>query len=71
MYELDFISNWQTRLILDVFHIASQRKAVDIDQVRYFGTDENGNPVNPNPNYGEVYRYQPSMSVRLGMEVSF
>lgn len=71
MYELDFISDWQTRLILDVFHIASQRKAVDIDQVSYFGTDENGNPVNPNPNYGEAYRYQPSMSMRLGMEVSF
>lgn len=70
-YDLDFISNWQTKLILDIFHIASQRKAVDIDQVRYFGTDENGNPIYPNPTYGEAYSYQPSMSMRLGMEVSF
>ena len=71
MYDLDFISNWQTKLILDIFHIASQRKPVDIDQARYFGTDENGNPIYPNSTYGEAYRYQPSMSMRLGMEVSF
>lgn len=71
MYELDFISDWQTRLILDIFHIASQRKAVDLDQVKYFGTDESGNPIYPNPTYGEAYRYQPSISMRLGMEVSF
>jgi hypothetical protein len=71
MYELNFLSPWQSKLILDVFHIASQREPVDIDQRHYFNADENGNPFNPNPTYGQAFRYQSSMSVRLGIEVSF
>ena len=64
MYNLDFLSNWHSKLILDLFHIASQEKPVDINQVKYlFGFEYQY--------YGQVYRYQPSMSVRLGMEVSF
>ena len=66
MYELPFQSTWQTKLILDLFHIASQRKPVDIDQRRY-----NDLASTNNPTYGNAYRYQPSMSVRLGMEVNF
>jgi hypothetical protein len=71
MYDLDFIADYRAKLILDVFHIASRREPVDIDQIRYFGTDENGNSVNPNATFGEAYRYQPSLSVRLGVELSF
>jgi hypothetical protein len=71
MYELNFLSSLQTKLILDLFHIASQRKEVDIDQRKFFGVDENGDPINPNPTYGQAYRYQPPMSVRLGIEVNF
>lgn len=71
MYSFDFISSIQPKLILDVFHIASQRQPVDIDQRQYLGFDTNGNPETPNPRYGQVYRYQPSMSFRLGMEVNF
>ena len=71
MYELNFEPGIQPRLILDLFHIASQREPVDLDQRKYFGIDENGNPINPNPTYGEAYRYQPSMSLRLGLEVGF
>lgn len=33
--------------------------------------DANGIPSNPNPTYGQAYRYQPPMSVRVGMEVNF
>jgi hypothetical protein len=35
------------------------------------GVDANGVPTNPNPTYGQAYRYQPPMSVRVGMEVNF
>jgi hypothetical protein len=71
MYDMDFLSSLKPRLILDVFHIASQRQSVDIDQRQYLGFDSNGNPIQPNPRYGQIYRYQPSMSLRLGLEVSF
>ncbi len=71
IYYMPILSSWQTKIILDAFHIASQRKPVDIDQQEYRGIDGNGNPVDPNPTYGQVYRYQPSMSIRLGLEVSF
>jgi hypothetical protein len=54
---------------MDIFHIASQRKPVDIDQYHYY-IDPNGNLI-PSQTYGQAYRYQPSMSVRLGLEVSF
>ena len=70
IYKLDLISALEPRLILDLFHIASRRKPVDIDQRKYF-SDENGNPVIPNQTYGQVYRYQPSFSLRLGVEVGF
>jgi hypothetical protein len=71
IYKLNFLSDIQTRIILDLFHIASQRKAVDINQQKYLGFDENGDPIYPNPSYGQAYRYQPSFSMRLGIEVSF
>jgi len=71
IYELNFLSDVQTRLMLDLFHIASQSKEVDIDQQKYLGFDENGDPINLNPTYGQAYRYQPSFSMRLGIEVSF
>ena len=71
VYDLSMPAEWRTRLILDIFHIASQQKPVDVDQQRYFGLDDNGNPAYPSPNYGLAFRYQPAMSLRLGMEVSF
>jgi hypothetical protein len=63
----------QARLILDVFHIASQRQPVAFDQKHYFKIDENGNPdpTTLNSTYGVATRYQPAMSVRLGTEVRF
>ena len=70
-YALSIISSNRSRLILDLFHIASQLEPVDINQLHYNGIDENGNPVSPNPEYGQAYRYQQPMSIRLGMEINF
>jgi hypothetical protein len=58
-------------MIQDFFHIASERKPVEIVQRHYFNVDQNGNPVDPNPNYGVPTRYQSPMSIRLGMEINF
>ena len=69
-YELPMMNLFRSRLILDLFHIASQQKPVDIDQRKY-DVDIFGNPTGLSSTYGQAYRYQPSMSVRLGMEVSF
>lgn len=73
VYDLAKLSraSWQARMILDVFHVASQRQPVDFEQLHYFNIDENGNQINPNPLYGRAIRYQPPMAVRLGLEVGF
>jgi hypothetical protein len=70
-YNLEFLSSLNSKLILDFFHIASQRKPVDVVQKKFNGIDENGTPIDPYENFGEAYRYQPSLSMRLGIEVSF
>jgi len=64
-------TSWKPRLILDIFHIASPRKAVDFEQIHYFNIDENGNQINPNSIYGRAIRYQPPMALRLGLEMRF
>ena len=69
IYEIPYLYNWNTRLILDIFNIASQRKPVDVNQYRYLITSD-GRYI-PSPSYGQAYRFQPAMSVRLGMEVNF
>jgi hypothetical protein len=53
------------RLIMDLFHIGSQRTPVSYDQVREY---EEGIA---NPTYGLPTRYQPPMTIRLGLEVDF
>ncbi|MBN1443115.1 MAG: hypothetical protein JXA90_10410, partial [Planctomycetes bacterium] len=59
------------RLTLDVFHLGSQRTAVQYDPVHYRDVDASGNQLDPNPYYGEPIRFQPPMAMRLGMEVAF
>ncbi len=63
--------NFQSRLILDVFHVGSQRAVTSVEQLHYNAIDASGNPVSPNPYYGMPLSYQPPMSVRLALEVSF
>ena len=59
------------RLILDVMHVGSRREVVDVDQVRFGALDEEGNQAFPNENFGRAMRYQPPMTLRLGLEVDF
>ena len=66
-YNVVVFADWNSKLILDVFHIGNPQKAVYIDQRRSLFVQG----TVPNPNYGQVKLYQPSMSLRLGMEVSF
>ena len=59
------------KIILNAFHISEQRKPVLIDERKYFGFDENRDATDFNPTYDQAYRYQPSFSLRFGIEVSF
>ena len=59
------------RFIVDLFHIASRRQITEQDELHYLDTDANGSPVDPNGTYGLPRRFQPPMSVRLGMEINF
>jgi hypothetical protein len=61
----------RTRLILDIFHVGSQRSPVEYDQVHYYNRLPNGMQINPNPNYGLATRFHPPMSLRLGFEIGF
>ncbi len=70
-YDLvNVLTGYHPRIIMDLFHIASNQLPVIYNQYHY-RTFENGIGSNPNPYYGLATEYQPSMSVRLGMEVSF
>ena len=59
------------RVILDVFHIGSQRKPLTYEQMHYFDVDESGNQTDPNPLYMHPTSYFPPMSGRLGLEINF
>ena len=59
------------RLVLDIFHVGSPRRAVSFDQVHYQDVDATGNQILPNPNYLRPTRYQPPMSARLGLIAAF
>lgn len=59
------------KIFLDVFHLGSRRAPLDFDQLHYFRTDENGNSIDPNPNYLVATRYFSPMSARLGFEMGF
>ena len=69
-YRLPFDGSLRTRLLLDVFHIASQKVEVDIEQWKGRLNDQ-GEFDYLYDDYGKAFRYQPPTSVRLGVEVSF
>jgi len=60
-YDLNYITNqrFEQKVILDILHAFSNRKAV------HFETN------NTNPNFMEALRYQPPMTIRLGVELEF
>jgi hypothetical protein len=59
------------RATLDWLHVGSPRRPVWLEQVQYVSEDANGNPINPNPTYGQVRSYQPPTQARLGVEFAF
>jgi hypothetical protein len=59
------------RATLDWLHVGSPRTPVWIEQFHYVDQDANGNPINPNPTYGQVRSYQPPTQARLGVEFTF
>lgn len=63
--------DYHVRFILDVFHVASRKKAVNYDQLHYFNIDQNGAQIDPNPTYNLPTSFQPPMSFRFGFEISF
>jgi carboxypeptidase family protein/TonB-dependent receptor-like protein len=66
-----FGSSVRPRVILDLLHLASARRAVTVDQHHYSALDGQGNQTAPNPNYLKPTRHQPPMSVRLGGVIGF
>lgn len=66
-----FNSKFKSRFLIDLFHVASQRTAVDFDQTHYSLADEDGNQIGENPKYLTPTKYQPPMTVRLGLEIGF
>jgi hypothetical protein len=70
-YALPPAGSVASRIVLDVFHVGSPRRAVSFDQVHYQDADPSGNQILPNPNYLRPTRYQPPMSARLGLLADF
>ncbi len=58
------------RILVDVFHLFSQREAVLLDQRKYSDDDGEGNRVE-SPNYLVPIAYQSPMTIRLGFEIDF
>jgi len=58
-----------TRIVLDVFHLFSEKRPVALVQQAFLAQDSTGQQINPNPIYGQVLARQPPMSVRLGVEI--
>ena len=59
------------RATVDWLHVGSPRRPVWLEQIQYVSEDANGNPINPNPTYGQVRSYQPPTQARLGVEFTF
>lgn len=64
-------SDASVRIVADLLHVASGRRAVTADQLHFAALDAQGRQTAPNPNYLQPSRYQPPMGVRLGAEVLF
>lgn len=60
-----------TRLILDLFNVGSPRTALAYDQICCFTRTDEGHQTDINPNYLQPTRFQPPMTVRLGVEMGF
>ena len=59
------------RFTLDLQHVGSPRGPLTYSYLRYDGSDDNGSPIDPDPNYGKVSVYQKPMSARLGVLIKW
>ena len=58
------------RLLLDIFHLFSQRKPVVYDNVKGTINLETGEFTDANPTFNEPIAFQPPMTIRLGLEAT-
>ena len=70
-YPFRLAKGLHARATLDWLHVGSPRRPVWLEQVQYVSEDANGNPINPNPTYGQVRSYQPPTQARLGVDFTF
>jgi hypothetical protein len=61
---------WSSRIVLDAFHLFSDKRPVNIVQRAFLAQDATGQQISPNPNYGKVLARQPPMSLRIGLELA-
>jgi hypothetical protein len=66
-HDLRLNDRWRPQLVLDVFNIGNQRKAVDFDQLHHLS----GDPTAINSNYMKVNQYQAPLRARAGLVVGF
>jgi hypothetical protein len=59
------------KLIVDGFHLFSQKTPVQYEQVHYYSLDANGNQTDPNPLYGQPLKFLPPTSFRFGLQFDF
>ena len=62
----------RSRLLVDLQHVGSPRRAVDFDQLKFTCVDaDTGESACPNATFGAVTQYQPPMTARVGIEAQF
>lgn len=65
------VAGGRPSVLLDVYHVASPRHAVSLDQGHYRSADDQENQLDPNPNYLKPTAFQPAMAARLGVVLDF
>ena len=59
------------RFTLDLQHVGSPRGPLTYSYLHYDFSDDNGKPIDVDPNYGKVSVYQRPMSARLGVLIKW
>jgi hypothetical protein len=70
-YALPWRRAGTSRVVLDFLHLGNPQQTVRVDQQHYYAQDADGNPTNANANYLAPIAYQPPMTARIGLEVTF
>ncbi len=70
-YDAPAVRAARPKLVLDLFHVFSRRRAILLDERRYFAADASGNQVGLNTDYLRPTLHQPPFSARLGAAIEF